>query len=147
GAAAATRWASPGCRGAARLPDRGPPPRRASRRPRPPTGRTSRLLEATAKLAHRLRHARSGAPEQLARQEQEPLGPDRAHHPPFGTCRIARWHGAVRQDGDELGIARGDRLDRDLSRGRGDVMEHVARPRERGESVEVAPGADYDRGV
>src|SRR2546426_8843728 len=44
-----------------------------------------------------------------ARKEQEPLGPDCAHHPPFGTCRIARWHGAVRQDGDELGNARGDR--------------------------------------
>src|SRR5207244_10506283 len=81
---------------------RAAPRRRASRQPQPRAGRTSwRGVEAMAELAHRFRDARSGPPKQLARKEQEPPRPHRADHPPLGAPSIARWHGAVREDGDE----------------------------------------------
>src|SRR3989441_359918 len=147
-AAAARRWARLRCRGPAHPRPRGAPRRRASREPQPRAGRTSwRGVEAAAELAYRFCDARSGAPEQLARKEQEPLRSHRPNRAPLGACRIARWRDAIREDGDEIGVAGGDRLDRDLRRGRADVVEYVARSCERGEPVEVAPRPDDDRWV
>src|SRR6266487_5925618 len=51
----------------------------------------------------------------------------RAHCPPFLSFGERRHRAGIGQHGDPLGIAGGDRLERDLRGGCGDVAEDVAR--------------------